>query len=1149
MAQRSAAPLRVTVPSRYPAAALISTSPLTSKFKFPFSPALTPTPNPRLRPNETPAWIVTILQLIPLYMLNRWLNASAVSPSLAPFVFVALFSSAAGVWFFQQPWKGRPLTSQQWGFLLAHGGVLALSTMLRFEGLRFCGPLTTVLGEYAGAVVGKWLLNSIMKGSGRSGVRGLMAIMTGIFLLSQGWAIDSCFPLSIKDKSRLGFLSSKIRNYGSESEGSNSDAWVEEKNCVRMLHILAPIMAGLLLSLYKASVLRTSLKSVPKKRLQTLSITLAAFLSFPLTVLQWDNQVMLDSSAFWPLCSMVGLGMLQVLYGDSYLEEKLTVSPLSSKHYLITACGICLLELWYGLDISLIGFVFCTFLLGVGVRELTFSVGGISWESIADQESAYMFATLVKSPFHHLMKDRKSRKIALFLLINTSFMVVEFIFGFLSNSLGLISDACHMLFDCAALAIGLYASYISRLPANEKFNYGYGRFEVLSGYANAVFLILVASLIVLESLERILDPPEISTESLLVVSVGGLLVNMIGLVFFHDEHHHAHGSDSCSHSHSNDQAHKHDQSHAEHTHDHAHGCKSGHSNLHKHKHDDGHSHEHHHEFEFHSHRNEQMHNCDHSNTGEQMHDHANGCESGHSHHHEHKQDAGHSHDHHHGHELESHCHRNDKCDQSHTEHTHDHAHSHHTEHKHDAGHSHEHHHDREFEFHSHDENSCNSHIHGEEPESYQTPHDKHQHDHMGSFKLHVPFHFHDHSSKLDNIHNHEHQSERLSPRGPIRGEAVFGNGNIGHSSVDNSRGKTTSTGTSAATQHRDNKLHCSSHNHHAPVNSWTNVNGTHSPQLRISTANCEQSEQVVVYPISDKHLVSQISSQQISSTNNEDEINGHKCQHQHVASQKDHVTSHSDHAFCSHPHTDAHHYDDKDHPHCGIKEQVKVHTQELHRSHGGLHVHCEHLHSDHSIDSKVQCEHGDHIIKPSYQDESVPVKIKSVDLSDCLHHLHDDHDDHHETSHRDHAHIDHNMEGIFLHVLADTLGSVGVVISTILIKYKGWLLTDPACSIFISLLIISSVIPLVRNSAEILLQRSPRSYEGTLKRILKKLDKIQGVTGFHRLHIWSFTNKEVVSSLQIHATSGVNKVSLRREVLHLFEDAGITDITVQIEDT
>lgn len=39
-------------------------------------------------------------------------------------------------------------------------------------------------------------------------------------------------------------------------------------------------------------------------------------------------------------------------------------------------------------------------------------------------------------------------------------------------SLGLLTDACHMLFDCAALAIGLYASYIARLPSTAKYPYG-----------------------------------------------------------------------------------------------------------------------------------------------------------------------------------------------------------------------------------------------------------------------------------------------------------------------------------------------------------------------------------------------------------------------------------------------------------------------------------------------------------------------------------------------------------------------------------------------------------------------------------------------------------------------------------------------------
>ena len=58
-------------------------------------------------------------------------------------------------------------------------------------------------------------------------------------------------------------------------------------------------------------------------------------------------------------------------------------------------------------------------------------------------------------------------------LVNLSFMFVELVYGFWTNSLGLISDAFHMLFDCTALGIGLYASVIAKWEPNQVFTYGY----------------------------------------------------------------------------------------------------------------------------------------------------------------------------------------------------------------------------------------------------------------------------------------------------------------------------------------------------------------------------------------------------------------------------------------------------------------------------------------------------------------------------------------------------------------------------------------------------------------------------------------------------------------------------------------------------
>lgn len=60
----------------------------------------------------------------------------------------------------------------------------------------------------------------------------------------------------------------------------------------------------------------------------------------------------------------------------------------------------------------------------------------------------------------------------MFLLLNLSFAFVELFYGFVTNSLGLISDSFHMFFDCTALIAGLAASLITKWKANERFSYG-----------------------------------------------------------------------------------------------------------------------------------------------------------------------------------------------------------------------------------------------------------------------------------------------------------------------------------------------------------------------------------------------------------------------------------------------------------------------------------------------------------------------------------------------------------------------------------------------------------------------------------------------------------------------------------------------------
>ncbi|KDO20767.1 hypothetical protein SPRG_13518 [Saprolegnia parasitica CBS 223.65] len=141
-----------------------------------------------------------------------------------------------------------------------------------------------------------------------------------------------------------------------------------------------------------------------------------------------------------------------------------------------------------------------------------------------------------------------ARTIVLFLAGNLTYMVVEFVVGYYTNSLGLWSDAGHMLFDNISLVMGLFAATASSWPVSGRFGFGYGRVEVLSGFLNSILLLLMAGHFMHEAITRLTAPPDIHTDHLLLTSIGGLAMNVVGLVWFHDlahGHSHSHG-DACN---------------------------------------------------------------------------------------------------------------------------------------------------------------------------------------------------------------------------------------------------------------------------------------------------------------------------------------------------------------------------------------------------------------------------------------------------------------------------------------------------------------------------------------------------------------------------------------------------------------------------
>ena len=139
-----------------------------------------------------------------------------------------------------------------------------------------------------------------------------------------------------------------------------------------------------------------------------------------------------------------------------------------------------------------------------------------------------------------------------------------------------------------------------------------------------------------------------------------------------------------------------------------------------------------------------------------------------------------------------------------------------------------------------------------------------------------------------------------------------------------------------------------------------------------------------------------------------------------------------------------------------------------------------------------------------------------------------------------------NVHSAWLHVLSDALGSCGVIVAGVLIRFKGWRLADPVASLFIGLLIAVNSWMLVKRAVNILLEGAP-THLSTLQ-LVKALRGIDGVTDVHDVHLWTITTgMEAMSGHLI-----VEQLSRSPEILAavnrlLRERFRITHTTFQLE--
>jgi cobalt-zinc-cadmium efflux system protein len=124
-------------------------------------------------------------------------------------------------------------------------------------------------------------------------------------------------------------------------------------------------------------------------------------------------------------------------------------------------------------------------------------------------------------------KHNKSLKIVF--AITATYLVIEVVAGFISNSLALLSDAAHMLTDVGGQALALFAIWMTSKPRNTHKTYGYYRTEIFSALINALVLIFISGFILYEAWQRFKEPPAVAGIPMLIVAFCGLIINLIGM--------------------------------------------------------------------------------------------------------------------------------------------------------------------------------------------------------------------------------------------------------------------------------------------------------------------------------------------------------------------------------------------------------------------------------------------------------------------------------------------------------------------------------------------------------------------------------------------------------------------------------------------
>jgi cobalt-zinc-cadmium efflux system protein len=139
-----------------------------------------------------------------------------------------------------------------------------------------------------------------------------------------------------------------------------------------------------------------------------------------------------------------------------------------------------------------------------------------------------------------------------------------------------------------------------------------------------------------------------------------------------------------------------------------------------------------------------------------------------------------------------------------------------------------------------------------------------------------------------------------------------------------------------------------------------------------------------------------------------------------------------------------------------------------------------------------------------------------------------------------------NVQGALRHVLADALGSVGVIVAGAIVLLTGWSYADPLVALGIAALVLASSWTILRDSVGILLESTPRGLDA--EEIGRAMVEVDGVREVHDLHVWTITSGFASLSAHVLVSADADCHAKRRELERLLEERyDLTHTTLQVD--